>query len=83
MDILNGILIGFIEVKTALTADLGVWWVLAPLVALWILMEIYFGEYKQERLGFSIFLLFYFLKKRLGVRGDVEWVRLAGHEEEQ
>ena len=44
---------GFSQLGRAFTADVGVWWLLAPLFLLWIVMEIYAGEYKQERFGFS------------------------------
>jgi len=47
------ILIGFKEISSALTSDFGVWWLLTPIILLWVAMEVYFGEYKQEELGFS------------------------------
>jgi hypothetical protein len=51
--ILQDITKGFTELIEALTYDLGVWWLLTPIILLWIAMEVYFGEYKQEQLGFS------------------------------
>jgi hypothetical protein len=55
MDIflINDIGAGFYDIGLALTSDLGVWWLLIPIFLLWIAMEVYFGEYKQERMGFS------------------------------
>jgi len=44
---------GFQEIGSAFIQDLGVWWFLAPIVILWIAMEVYLGEYKKERWGFS------------------------------
>lgn len=44
---------GMQEIWDAFTTDSSVWWVLTPVFILWVLMELYFGEYKQERLGFS------------------------------
>ena len=51
--IFNQLLLGFGEIGHALVRDLSVWWVLTPIFLLWISMELYFGEYKQEQLGFS------------------------------
>lgn len=47
------LLFGFLEIRTALFSDPSIWWVLAPIVVLWVSMEVYFGEYKREQLGFS------------------------------
>jgi len=44
---------GFGAIREALFTDLSLWWVLAPIVVLWVSMEVYFGEYKREQLGFS------------------------------
>lgn len=44
---------GFAAIREALFTDLSIWWVLAPIVVLWVSMEVYFGEYKREKLGFS------------------------------
>ncbi len=51
--IFQDIIIGFSDIASALTSDLGVWWLLTPIIFLWLAMEVYFGEYKQEQLGFS------------------------------
>lgn len=44
---------GFEQIGTAFVRDFGVWWFLTPIFILWIVMEIYLGEYKRERWGFS------------------------------
>ncbi|PJE64892.1 MAG: hypothetical protein COU90_00020 [Candidatus Ryanbacteria bacterium CG10_big_fil_rev_8_21_14_0_10_43_42] len=51
--ILEYITAGFRQLGTAFTTDIGIWWLLTPIFLLWIVMEIYAGEYKQERFGFS------------------------------
>ena len=33
--------------------DWSIWWLLAPIFILWILMELYFGKYKKEQLGWN------------------------------
>ncbi len=33
--------------------DLSVWWVLTPVIILWIMLELYFGRYKNEKLGWN------------------------------
>jgi len=43
----------FRDIGNALTTDLGVWWFLAPIFVLWIATEVYFGEHKREKWGFS------------------------------
>jgi hypothetical protein len=47
------ILIGFKEIGRAFTSDFSIWWILAPIFILWFAMEIYFSEYRRERIGFS------------------------------
>lgn len=49
-----------VEMWTALKAimvspftDLSIWWLLAPVVLLWIIMELYFGKFKKEKLGWN------------------------------
>ena len=44
---------GFSQIGNAFVADLGVWWFLAPLFILWVATEVYFGENKREKWGFS------------------------------
>lgn len=41
------------SIGKAFISDLGVWWFLAPIFILWIMMEVYLGEYKKEKWGFS------------------------------
>lgn len=48
-----GLITGFQQIGQAFIADLGVWWFLAPIFVLWIVMEIYLGEYKKEKWSFS------------------------------
>lgn len=45
--------VGFSKIFDALFSNPSVWWVLTPIVVLWVAMEVYFGEYKREQLGFS------------------------------
>jgi hypothetical protein len=47
------ILEGFRLIGQAFVKEPGVWWFLAPVFLLWIGMEIYFGQYKRERLGWN------------------------------
>jgi len=47
---------GFHSILVALTKQPGIWWFLAPVFILWIVMEIYFGEYKKEKLGWNSIL---------------------------
>lgn len=41
------------QISKAFITDLGVWWFLAPIFILWVVMEVYLGEYKKEKWGFS------------------------------
>lgn len=50
------ILEGFNLIGKALIKEPSVWWFLAPVFLLWIGMEIYFGQYKKERLGWNSIL---------------------------
>ncbi|MBT3406637.1 hypothetical protein HN419_05740 [Candidatus Woesearchaeota archaeon] len=49
----NGILDGFAEIGRSYIRDASIWWVLAPVIILWIVLEVYFGEYKKEKLGWN------------------------------
>lgn len=40
-------------IGNSLVKDPSIWWFLAPVFILWIVMEIYFGQYKQEKLGWN------------------------------
>jgi len=44
------------RIGRAFVEEPGVWWFLAPVFLLWIGMEIYFGQYKKERLGWNSIL---------------------------
>lgn len=44
---------GFGQIFTAISKDWSVMWLLAPVIILWILLEIYFGRHKQEKLGWN------------------------------
>lgn len=47
------ILIGFKEIFSAPLRDLSILWFLTPLVLFWLILEIYFGRYKSEKLGWN------------------------------
>lgn len=50
------ILEGFNSIKEAFLKDPSIWWFFIPIFLLWIGMEIYFGQYKKERLGWNSIL---------------------------
>lgn len=43
-------------IGAAFVKEPSIWWFLAPVFLLWIGMEIYFGQYKRERLGWNSIL---------------------------
>lgn len=43
----------FYQIYSSLFIDITIWWVLAPVFILWIIMEIYLGEYKNETVGWN------------------------------
>ena len=53
---MNEILNGFKLIGQAFVKEPGLWWFLIPVFLLWIGMEIYFGQYKKERLGWNSIL---------------------------
>jgi len=53
---LNQIIEGFQLIGQSLTKDPSIWWFLAPIFILWIVMEIYLGQYKKEKLGWNSIL---------------------------
>jgi len=53
MEILDQILEGFNLIGKSFIKEPSLWWFLAPVFILWIGMEIYFGQYKRERLGWN------------------------------
>ncbi len=44
---------GFKILGSTFSRDPGAWWFLAPLLILWLGTQIYYGEYKREKVGFS------------------------------
>lgn len=50
---MNYLVEGFNNLDEALTEDPGIWWFLAPLLILWFASQIYFGEYKKEKISFA------------------------------
>ncbi len=47
------ILAGFQHIFTAPSRDLSILWLLTPIILFWVLLEIYFGRFKKERLGWN------------------------------
>ncbi len=47
------ILNGFKEIFSSPFKDLSIWWLLAPIILFWIILEIYFSRYKTEKLGWN------------------------------
>jgi len=47
---------GFKLIGESFVKEGSVWWFLIPVFLLWIGMEIYFGQYKKERLGWNSIL---------------------------
>lgn len=44
---------GFKIIGEVFAGDPGIWWFLAPILILWFASQVYFGEYKKERVGFA------------------------------
>ena len=53
MTFLQDLLTGFTEISKSFIHDLSIWWVLAPVFLIWIIVELYFGIYKKEALGWN------------------------------
>jgi len=53
---MNQIINGFQLIARSLVKEPSIWWFLAPVFILWIVMEIYFGQYKKEKLGWNSIL---------------------------
>lgn len=53
---MNQIIEGFQLIGQSLVKDPNIWWFLTPVFILWIIMEIYFGQYKKERMGWNSIL---------------------------
>ena len=52
-NIAQNLISGFNEILSAFTKDPSIWWLIAPVVLFWVIIEIYFGRYKNERLGWN------------------------------
>ena len=50
---LDDILRGFGEIGRAFTEGTSIWWLLAPLILFWLVLEFYFGRFKKEKLGWN------------------------------
>lgn len=50
---LQGMLDALGEIIKAPFKEWSVWWFLAPVIILWIILELYFGRYKSETLGWN------------------------------
>ncbi|MBW2978437.1 hypothetical protein KY331_06340 [Candidatus Woesearchaeota archaeon] len=53
MAILESMWLAFKEIISSSFKDLSIWWYLAPILILWIILEVYFGKYKKEKLGWN------------------------------
>ena len=51
------LLLGFKEIFSAPFKDPSIWWILAPIIFFWLILEAYFGRYKTEKLGWNSALL--------------------------
>ncbi len=47
------ILKGFKAIGLSFVSDWSIWWVLAPILLVWFIIEAYFGAYKKEKLGWN------------------------------
>ena len=52
----NQLIEGFQLIGQSLTRDPSIWWFLAPVFILWIVMEIYLGQYKKEKVDWTSIL---------------------------
>jgi hypothetical protein len=53
VDIWTNLLNGFGEIFSAPLKDLSILWLLTPVILFWLILEIYFGRYKKEALGWN------------------------------
>lgn len=53
---MDQIIDGFQLIGRSLVKDPSIWWFLAPVFILWIVMEVYFGQYKKEKMGWNSIL---------------------------
>lgn len=47
---------GFKLISESLFKDPSIWWFLTPVFILWIVMEVYLGQYKKEKMGWNSIL---------------------------
>jgi len=52
-DIWANVLSGFKEIFSAPLRDLSILWLLVPIILFWLVLEVYFGRYKEEKLGWN------------------------------
>jgi len=52
-NIWTNILEGFREIFSSPLRDLSILWLLIPIILFWLFMEVYFGRYKEEKLGWN------------------------------
>jgi len=53
MAVIDNLLLGLKEIIIAPTKDASIWWLLTPIIFFWLIIEIYFGRYKTEKLGWN------------------------------
>ncbi|MBW2980319.1 hypothetical protein KY360_02790 [Candidatus Woesearchaeota archaeon] len=53
MALLTSMLEALNQIGASFTQDYSLWWYLAPVFLLWTLLELYFGKYKREKLGWN------------------------------
>ncbi|MBW2984292.1 hypothetical protein KY361_04205 [Candidatus Woesearchaeota archaeon] len=53
MAVVDEIIKALNEIGYSFVKDSSLWWYLAPVILLWIALEIYFGKYKKEQLGWN------------------------------
>ena len=53
MTFIDGILSGLSEIGRAFIYDGSMWWVMAPVLCIWLILEVYFGQFKKEKLGWN------------------------------
>lgn len=53
VNVWDNLLSGFSEIFSSPLKDLSIWWLLAPIILFWLVIEIYFGRHKKEKLGWN------------------------------
>ena len=48
-----GLWSGLVEIVSAPFREFSIWWYLFPMLCLWFILEIYFGQHKKEDLGWN------------------------------